>query len=94
MILYENVFCSPVFFHEIGHSIYHEFPEIAEVAKREYRNDPLYEMETAGVGQSEENGASEFLANAYELLKAGNIVTGGDPSRYRSIIEHLENNGL
>ena len=94
VILYENVFCPRVLFHEIGHSIYHEFPEIAEITECEYKNDPFYKMETAGEGLSREKGAAEFCANAYQLYKTETISTDDDPERFRSLADKLKEKGV
>jgi hypothetical protein len=94
VILYENTFNPNVLFHEIGHCIYNEFLEIAEIKKCEYKKDPLREIETTGEGLSGESGATEFCANAYGLYKAGNTLTGGTPERYRNLVENLKEKGF
>jgi hypothetical protein len=92
VILYENVFCPKVLFHEIGHSIYHEFSKIAEITDSEYKKDPFSEMETTGEGLSWEKGAAEFCANAYQLYKTGSISTDEDPERFRGLAEKMQQN--
>jgi hypothetical protein len=94
VILYENSFCPKVVFHEIGHSIYHEFPEITEITECEYKKDPLQEMETAGEGLSWEKSAAEFCANAYQLHKTGTISTDEDPEKFRSLADKLKEKGV
>jgi hypothetical protein len=89
VILYENVFCPKVLFHEIGHCIYHECPEMTGITNCEYENDLLSLLETTGLGLSWETGAAEFCANAYQLYKTGTISTEEDPNRFRSLAEKL-----
>lgn len=93
IILYDDAFNPNVLFHEIGHSIYHECPEITQITECEYKNDPFYKMETAGEDLSREKGAAEFCANAYQLYKTQTISTDDDPERFRSLAEKLEQNG-
>jgi hypothetical protein len=85
VVLYENAFNPNVLFHEIGHSIYHECPEIAELTDREYEKDFFHELEI--------NGAVEFCANAYQLYKTGTISTEEEPDRYRNSGRKIEGKG-
>lgn len=96
VILYEDVFCRRVLIHEIGHSIYHECPEIAEITNREYakKEDIFRVLETRGEGLSENEGAAEFCANAYQLYKTGTISIRENPERFRSLAEKLEEEGV
>lgn len=94
IILYEDAFNPKVLFHEIGHSIYHEWPEITEITNSDYENDSLHEIETTGEGLSWEKGAAEFCANAYQLYKTETISTDEDPERFRSLADKLKEKGV
>jgi hypothetical protein len=75
-----------------GHCIYHEIPEIADVAKNEYRDDiGLPELiDEASV----ETGAAEFCANAYQLYKTRTVSTGDGPERYQGLADKLRERGF
>ena len=88
--LYEDNFNPKVLFHEIGHCIYHECPEIAKLTNGEYKKDVINELETTGEGLSWERAAAEFCANAYQLYKTGTISTDEAPERFRSLAEKLK----
>ena len=92
--LNEDDFNPKVLFHEIGHSIYHECPEIAEITNSEYKKNPFIEIETIGEGLSWEQGAAEFCANAYQLCETETISTDEDPERFRSLAEKLREYGV
>jgi hypothetical protein len=94
IVLYENTFNPKVLIHEIGHSIYHELLDIAEIADSEYEEDFFSDVETTGEGLSWEKGTAEFCANAYQLYKTETISTNEDPERFRSLAEKLKERGL
>ena len=93
LLLYGEDFKPKVLFHEIGHCIYHECPEITEVTDSEYRNS-LHELETVGEGLSWEKGAAEFCANAYQLYKTGTISTDERRERFQDLANKLGKRGF
>ena len=68
---YEDTFSVNHLSHEIGHCVYHEFKEIAEIVSSIYPKDEAFEVESILHNGDTDSIYSEFLANTYERFKSG-----------------------
>ena len=92
LIIYGHCFDPAVFFHELGHCIYHEFEGAQEFATEAfYRtkdSDPLWNYRVTGKSSKElEDEYSEFMARAYQHFKGGDL-----PSDWEVLVPFFDEN--